>query len=41
LASLAPDLVEMIIEGNEPSGLSLRRLAKGFSLRWDEQLTEF
>ena len=40
VASLAPDLVEMIVEGNEPSGLSLRRLMKGFPTRWDEQRAE-
>ena len=40
LASLAPDLVEMIANGNEPNGLSLRQLMKGFSARWDEQKTE-
>ena len=40
LASLSPDLVEMIVEGNEPSGLSLRRLMKGLPIRWDEQRAE-
>jgi len=37
LASLAPDIVEMIVEGNEPGGLSLQRLMRGFPIRWDEQ----
>ena len=40
LASLSPDLVEMIVDGNEPSGLSLRRLMKGFAVRWDHQRAE-
>ena len=40
LASLAPDLVEMIVEGSEPNSLSLRRLMKGFPVRWDEQRAE-
>jgi hypothetical protein len=40
LASLAPDLVEMIVEGNEPNSLSLRRLMKGLPVRWDEQQIE-
>ncbi len=40
LASLAPDLVEMIANGDEPNGLSLRQLMKGFPVRWDEQKTE-
>ena len=37
LASLSPDIVEMIVQGNDPNVLSLRRLATGFSMRWDEQ----
>jgi len=40
LASLAPDLVELIVEGKEPNSLSLRRLMKGFPIRWDEQRSE-
>jgi hypothetical protein len=40
LASLTPDIAEMIVEGNEPSGLSLRRLMRGFPIRWDEQRAE-
>ena len=40
LASLAPDIVEMVVEGNAPNGLSLRRLMKGFPIRWDEQRAE-
>ena len=37
LASLAPDIVDRIVAGKEPNGLSLRRLAKGLPMRWDEQ----
>ncbi len=37
LACLAPDIVEAIAMGREPSGLSLERLAQGFPLAWDEQ----
>ena len=40
LANLAPDLVEKIVEGREPNSLSLRRLMKGFPIRWDEQREE-
>ena len=40
LASLAPDLVEKIVEGSEPNSLSLSRLMKGFPIRWDEQRAE-
>jgi hypothetical protein len=34
---LAPDLVMAIIEGREPSGLSLERLVKGVPMGWEEQ----
>src|SRR4029434_6249868 len=37
LTSLAPDIVEAIVEGCEPSGLSLERLVKGLPMQWDEQ----
>ena len=37
LTSLAPDIVEAILAGNEPSGLSLDTLRGGVPVRWDEQ----
>jgi hypothetical protein len=37
LAVLAPDVVEAIVKGNEPSGLSLGKLHRNLPLRWDEQ----
>ncbi len=37
LALLAPDIVEAIVEGTEPSGLSLERLVKGVPGVWEEQ----
>jgi hypothetical protein len=37
LACLAPDIVEAILDGTEPSGLSLRKLSKNVPLMWDEQ----
>ena len=37
LASLAPDLVEAILDGQEPDGLSLRSLRRDLPLQWDEQ----
>ncbi len=37
LALLAPDIVEVIVEGREPSGLSLERLVKGMPTVWAEQ----
>jgi len=37
LASLAPDLVEAILDGREPDGLSLRALRRDLPLLWQEQ----
>ncbi len=36
-ASLAPDIVEAIVRGDEPSGLSLERLVKRMPVVWAEQ----
>jgi len=36
LTSLAPDVVEAILQGDEPDGLCLRVLQKGLPSRWDE-----
>ena len=40
LASLAPDIVEAIVRGDEPDGLTTRRLMRPWPLRWDEQRTK-
>jgi len=37
LATLAPDIVQVIVDGREPSGLSLERLVKGMPLEWEAQ----
>ena len=37
LTFLAPDIVEAILQGKEPSGLSLSTLLKGFPEDWEEQ----
>jgi len=37
LAALAPTVVEAIVEGREPGGMSLERLVKGTPLVWAEQ----
>ncbi|MCJ7543645.1 MAG: hypothetical protein MUP47_03605 [Phycisphaerae bacterium] len=37
LASLAPDIVEAVLRGDELSGLSLRSLRGEIPLSWDEQ----
>lgn len=41
LASLAPDLVEAILDGQEPDGLSLRTLRRDLPLEWHEQRRMF
>lgn len=40
LASLAPDLVEAIVRGDEPEGLTLGRLMRLWPVRWDKQRAE-
>ena len=37
LTLLAPDIVEAIMNGEEPSGLSLAKLTKPFPVLWEEQ----
>ena len=37
LTSLAPDIIEAILRGDEPDGISLRKLQKNLPVRWDEQ----
>ena len=37
LTSLAPDIVEAILRGDEPDGLSLEKLRKHLPVRWEEQ----
>ncbi len=37
LTSLAPDIIEAILRGDEPDGLSLEKLRKNLPVRWDEQ----
>jgi hypothetical protein len=37
LTSLAPDIIEAILRGDEPDGLSLVKLRKHLPVRWDEQ----
>ena len=37
LTTLAPDIVEAIINGEEPDGLSLARLTRAFPEEWSEQ----
>ena len=41
MAFLAPDIMDAIKQGEIPSGLSLDRLKKGFSLDWLEQRVTF
>ena len=37
LTLLAPDIVEAIMDGRQPTGLQLDELLEGFPLGWDEQ----
>lgn len=37
LVNLAPDIIEAILDGKEPSTVTLSRLRKGFPNDWDEQ----
>ena len=37
LTLLAPDIVEAIVAGREPSGLSLEKLVKAMPVGWEEQ----
>ena len=37
LTLLSPDLVRAILDGSEPSGLSITQLIKGVPERWEEQ----
>ena len=37
LTLLAPDIVERILDGQEPSGLSLKKLTRIMPLSWDAQ----
>ena len=41
LSTLAPDIVEAILNGEEPTGLSLAKLTKTFPTDWDEQRAMF
>ena len=37
LTSLAPDIIEAILRGEEPDGISMRKLQKNLPVKWDEQ----
>jgi hypothetical protein len=37
LTSLAPDIVEAILRGDEPDGLSLEKLRRDLPVQWEEQ----
>ena len=41
LTSLAPDIVEKVLAGEEPDGLSLRGLYKELPVEWGEQRVRF
>ncbi|NQU75807.1 MAG: hypothetical protein HQ546_05785 [Planctomycetes bacterium] len=37
LTSLAPNIIEAVLRGDEPEGISLEKLRKSLPVRWDEQ----
>jgi hypothetical protein len=41
LATLAPDIVDAIVRGDEPNGLSLERLTKGMPMGCETQRVRF
>ena len=41
LTTLAPDIIEAILNGEEPSGLSLARLIRTFPMNWERQRVHF
>lgn len=41
LTLLAPDIVEMILDGRQPPGLQFEALRKSFSLKWKDQRIRF
>lgn len=41
LTLLAPDLVESVIEGRQPSTIQLQTLMRWLPLRWDDQRAQF
>ena len=41
MALLAPEIIEMIVEGCQPTGLSMAKLSKPFPVRWKEQIQWF
>jgi len=41
LVNLSPDVIEAIVYGREPDGLSLQRLVTGFPDDWEEQGRKF
>ena len=41
LTMLSPEIIESILDGTQPQGLSLSSLSKPWSLNWREQLKHF
>lgn len=41
LTSLAPDIVELVLAGKAPDGVSLRKLRNGIPVLWSQQAHEF
>ena len=41
LTTLAPDIIEAILNGEEPAGLSLAQLIRAFPMDWEQQRALF
>jgi hypothetical protein len=41
ISSLAPDIVELILEGRQPHDLNFEKLSKRVPLSWAEQRVQF
>lgn len=41
LVNLAPDIALVVLDGNEPDGLTLKKLRQGIPVLWEEQRRKF
>ncbi|MBF0135226.1 MAG: hypothetical protein H7833_03025 [Magnetococcus sp. DMHC-1] len=41
LSLLAPDIIEAILDGRQPAGLTLQELRDGIPLAWEEQRRKY
>lgn len=41
MVNLAPDIVQAILDGDEPNGFTLKKLRRGIPVLWEEQREQF